>query len=55
MATYLLRFGTLTGAARKAVIVKRTDDAIALIKKRAGEFKAGYALFGEVDFLVNKP
>lgn len=51
MATYL-RFGTLAQAARKAVSAKRTDDAIALIKKQGGEFQAGYALPGEVDFLV---
>lgn len=51
MATYL-RFGTLTRTARKAVSVKRTDDAIDLIKKHGGEFKAGHALLGEVDFLV---
>jgi uncharacterized protein with GYD domain len=51
MATYL-RFDTLTRAARKAVSAKRTDDAIALIKKQDGEFKAGYALLSGVDFLV---
>jgi uncharacterized protein with GYD domain len=51
MATYLM-FGTLTQAARKAVSAKRTADAIALIKKHNGEFRAGYALLGEVDFVV---
>jgi uncharacterized protein with GYD domain len=51
MATYLM-FGTLTQAARKAVSAKRTDDAIALIKKYGGEYKAGYALLGDVDYVV---
>jgi len=45
-------FGTLTREARKAVSVKRTEDALALIKKHGGELKAGYATLGEVDFVV---
>jgi uncharacterized protein with GYD domain len=44
--------GTLTQEARNAVSSKRTEDAMALIKKHGGEFKAGYALLGEVDFVV---
>lgn len=51
MATYLM-FGTSTQAARNAVSAKRTEDALALIKKHGGELKAGYATFGEVDFVV---
>lgn len=51
MATYIM-FGTLTQDARRAVSAKRTEDAMALIKKHGGEFKAGYALLGEVDFVV---
>lgn len=51
MATYLM-FGTLTQEAVKVVSAKRTEDALALIKKYGGEFKAGYALLGEVDFVV---
>jgi uncharacterized protein with GYD domain len=51
MATYLM-FGTLTQAARNAVSAKRTEEALALIKKHGGEFKAGYATLGEVDFVV---
>ena len=51
MATYLM-FGTLTQAARKAISAKRTDDAVALIKKYGGEYKAGYALLGDVDYVV---
>jgi uncharacterized protein with GYD domain len=42
----------LTQAARNAVSAKRTEDALALIKKHGGEFKAGYATLGEVDFVV---
>jgi len=51
MATFLL-FGTLTQEARNAVSVKRTDDAMALIRQYGGEFKAGYALLGDVDYVV---
>ena len=36
----------------KAISAKRTDDAIALIRKYGGEFKAGYALLGDVDYVV---
>jgi hypothetical protein len=42
MATYLM-FGTLTQEARRAASAKRTGDALALIEKYGGEFKAGYA------------
>jgi uncharacterized protein with GYD domain len=51
MATFLM-FGTYSPEAMKAVNAKRTDDALALIKKYGGEFKAGYALLGEVDLVV---
>ena len=51
MATYVM-FGTLTQEARKAVSAKRTEDALALIKKHGGELKVGYATLGEVDFVV---
>lgn len=51
MQTYIM-FGTMTQAARKAVSAKRTLDAIALIKQHGGEYKAGYALLGDVDFMV---
>lgn len=51
MATYLM-FGTSTLAARNVVSGKRTEDALALIKQHGGEFKAGYATLGEVDFVV---
>ncbi len=51
MATYLM-FGKLSTEATKLISAKRTDDAMALIRKYGGEFKAGYALLGEVDFVV---
>jgi uncharacterized protein with GYD domain len=51
MATYLL-FGKMSPEAAKAVSAQRTDDAIALIKKHGGEYKAGYALLGDVDYVV---
>lgn len=51
MATYLM-FGTMSPEAMEAISAKRTEDAIALIKKYGGEFKAGYALLGDVDYVV---
>ncbi len=51
MATYLL-FGSYTPESMMAVSARRTDEAIALIKRCGGEFKAGYALLGEVDLVV---
>jgi uncharacterized protein with GYD domain len=51
MATYLL-FGSYTPESMKAVTASRTDEAIALIKRYGGEFKAGYALLGAVDLVV---
>ncbi len=51
MATYVM-FGTLLPETMKVMSAKRTDDAMALIKSYGGEFKAGYALLGEVDFVV---
>jgi uncharacterized protein with GYD domain len=51
MATYLM-FGKYSQKALKAISAKRTDDAIALIKKHGGEVKAGYALLGEEDLIL---
>ena len=51
MATYLL-FGSYTHESMASVSAKRSDEALALIKKHGGEFKAGYALLGEVDLVV---
>jgi uncharacterized protein with GYD domain len=51
MATYLM-FGKYSPEALKAVSAKRSDDAMALIKEYGGEYKAGYALLGDVDLVV---
>lgn len=51
MATYLM-FGTYTPEAMRAVSRQRTDDALAVIRKHGGEFKAAYGLLGEVDLVV---
>lgn len=51
MATYVM-FGKYSPEAIKAISAKRTDEALALVKKYGGEFKAGYALLGEVDLVV---
>jgi len=51
MATYLL-FGKMSLEAARSVSAQRTEDAIALIRKHGGEYKAGYALLGEVDYVV---
>ena len=51
MASYLM-FGQYSPEALKAVSAKRSDEAMALIKKYGGEFKAGYALLGDVDLVV---
>ena len=40
MATYLL-FGSYTPESMASVSAKRSDEALALIKKHGGEFKAG--------------
>ncbi len=51
MATYLM-FGTINPETTKVISARRTDDAIALVRKYGGEFKAGYALLGDVDFVT---
>ena len=51
MASYLM-FGQYSPEALKAVSAKRSDEAMALIKQYGGEFKAGYALLGDVDLVV---
>lgn len=51
MPTYVL-FGTYTPESLKAISADRTDRARALIQKYHGEYKAGYALLGEIDLLV---
>ena len=51
MASYLM-FGRYSPEALKAISAKRSDEAMALIKKYGGEYKAGYALLGDVDLVV---
>lgn len=51
MATYLM-FGKYSLEATKAISARRTDEALAVIKKYGGEFKAAYALLGGVDLVV---
>ncbi len=51
MATYLM-FGKYSLESVKAISPKRTNNAVALIKKHGGELKSGYALLGEVDLVL---
>jgi uncharacterized protein with GYD domain len=51
MATYVM-FGRYSPETLKAVSAQRTDEALAIVKKYGGKFKAGYALLGEVDLVV---
>lgn len=51
MATYLM-FGKYSLEAMKGISAKRTDEAIAVIKKHGGELKSGYALLGDVDVVL---
>ncbi len=51
MATYVM-FGKYSPEAMKSISAKRTDQALALIRQYGGEFKAGYALLGEVDLVT---
>jgi uncharacterized protein with GYD domain len=45
-------FGKYSLEAVKAVSAKRTDQALALIKKYGGALKAGYSLLGKVDLVL---
>jgi uncharacterized protein with GYD domain len=51
MATFLM-FGKYSMEATKAMSAKRTDQAMTLIKQNGGEFKAGYALLGNIDLVL---
>lgn len=51
MPTYVM-FGKYSLEAIKAISVKRSDKAIALIKENGGEVKEVYALLGYTDLLV---
>ncbi|HND49078.1 MAG TPA: GYD domain-containing protein [Anaerolineales bacterium] len=51
MATFVM-FGKYSMEATKAMSAMRTDQAMNLIKQNGGEFKAGYALLGNVDLVL---
>jgi len=51
MATYFM-FGKYTMEGMKGISAARTTKTLALIKKNGGEFKAGYALLGDVDLVL---
>lgn len=51
MPTYLM-FGKYSLEALKAISAQRTNEAMAIIKEHGGEFKAGYALLGDVDLVL---
>lgn len=51
MATYLM-FGKYGMEAVKAISAERTEQSMALIKQNGGEFKAGYALLGDIDLVL---
>ena len=56
MATYFM-FGKYSLEGMKGISAGRTKKTLDLIKKNGGEFKAGYALLGDVDLvlIVNMP
>ena len=51
MSTYFL-FGKYSKEAVKAISAERTRESMALIRDNGGEFKAGYALLGEIDLVL---
>jgi len=51
MATYFM-FGKYSVEGMKGISAGRTGKTLALIKKHGGEFKAGYALLGDVDLIL---
>jgi len=51
MATYVM-FGKYSPDVLKNVSAQRTDQALDVIKKYGGEYKAAYALLGEIDLMV---
>ncbi len=51
MATYFM-FGKYSLEGLKGISAGRTSKTLALIKKYGGEFKAGYALLGDVDLVL---
>lgn len=51
MATYFM-FGKYSLEGMKGISAGRTTKALALIRKNGGEYKAGYALLGDVDLVL---
>jgi len=51
MATYFM-FGKYTGDAIDGISAKRTQDAVAMMKKFRGEIKGIYTLLGEHDLVI---
>jgi uncharacterized protein with GYD domain len=51
MATYFM-FGKYSTEGMRGISAGRTNKTLALIKKHGGEFKAGYALLGDVDLVL---
>ncbi len=51
MATYVM-FCKYSPESAKSISSKRTTQAMDLIKKYGGEFKAGYSLLGDVDLVL---
>jgi uncharacterized protein with GYD domain len=45
-------FGKYSLEAVKSISTKRTNQAMAVIKKNGGEFKFGYSLLGAVDLVL---
>ena len=51
MATYFM-FGKYSLEGMKGISTGRTKKTLDLIKKNGGEFKAGYALLGNIDLVL---
>ena len=51
MATFFM-FGKYATESVKAISAERTRESMALIKENGGEFKAGYALLGDIDLVL---
>ena len=51
MATYFM-FGKYSMEGMKGISAGRTKKTLDLIRKNGGEFKAGYALLGDVDLVL---
>jgi len=51
MTTYFM-LGKYSMEGMKGISAERTDKTLALITENGGEFKAGYALLGDVDLIL---